>query len=140
MEGFRHKTEIQVRFKDIDALGHVNNANHFTYFEVARVHYFDEVVKEKVEWSRQGIILARMTINYKSPVFLKDKVMVWCRVSRFGNSSFDCEYRITCEREGKIIIAAEGSSTQVCFDYEKNQPIPVPESWRNRTELYESGK
>ena len=59
MEGFRHQTNIQLRFKDIDALGHVNNANHFTYFEVARVRYFDEVVKEAVEWSRQGIILAK---------------------------------------------------------------------------------
>ena len=140
MEDFRHQTAIQVRFKDIDALGHVNNANHFTYFEVARVRYFDEVVKEAVEWSRQGIILAKMTINYKSPIFLKDNVKVWCRVSRFGTTSFDCEYRITCERDGKEVLAAEGLSTQVCYDYENSKPFPVPASWRERTELYESGK
>jgi acyl-CoA thioester hydrolase len=139
MEGFRHQTAIQVRFKDIDAMGHVNNANHFTYFELARVNYFDEVVKLPIAWSRQGIILAKMSINYKSPIFLKDKVTVWCKVSRIGNTSFDCDYKITCERDGKVVVAAEGTSTQVCFDYEKNSPYPVPESWRKCTEEFESG-
>ena len=43
MEGFKHKTSIQLRFKDVDMMGHVNNANHFTYLELARVKYFNEV-------------------------------------------------------------------------------------------------
>ena len=43
---FKHKTLIQIRFKDVDMMGHVNNANHLTYFELARVHYFDEIIKQ----------------------------------------------------------------------------------------------
>jgi acyl-CoA thioester hydrolase len=140
IEHFRHRTPIQVRFKDIDSMGHVNNANHFTYFELARVKYFEDVVNEPVEWSRRGIILAHMSIDYKSPVYLKDEVSVHCRVSRFGNSSFDCEYLIICRREGQDVLAASGKSTQVCFDYDLNKPYPVPEVWKTRTETYESGK
>src|SRR5688572_15458919 len=136
---FRHRTSIQIRFKDIDSMGHVNNANHFTYFELARVKYFEEVVNEPVEWSRRGVILAHMSIDYKSPVFLRDVVTVESRVSRFGKSSFDFEYRIICMRDGKEVLAATGMSTQVCFDYENNKPFPVPEAWKQRTHQFESG-
>lgn len=120
-------------------MGHVNNANHFTYFELARVKYFEEVVNEPVAWSRQGIILARMSIDYKSPIVLNDKVEVHCRVSRFGTTSFDIEYKIFCNRTGGLVLAAEGVSTQVCFDYEKNSTYPVPELWRKKSADYESG-
>jgi acyl-CoA thioester hydrolase len=137
MEGFRHCTTIQVRFKDVDAMGHVNNANHFTYFELARVNYFDEVIAEEIDWQKQGIILAKMSIDYKSPIFMKDKVTVWCRVSRFGTTSFDCEYRIMCLRNGCEILAATGLSTQVCFDYINNKPYPVPETWKTRAQQFD---
>lgn len=120
-------------------MGHVNNANHITYFELARVKYFEEVVNEPVEWSRRGVILAHMSIDYKSPVFLNDAVTVECRISRFGNSSFDFEYRIVCMRDGKEVLAATGMSTQVCFDYEKNKPFPIPDTWKNRSLHFESG-
>lgn len=137
-ENFRHETVIQVRFKDVDAMGHVNNANHFTYFELARMKYFAEVIAEPIEWNREGIILASMSVNYRSPILLNDLVKVQCRVSRFGNTSFDCAYRIMLERDGKSILAAEGSSTQVCFNYESNKPVPVPSSWRKKAEAFES--
>ena len=135
---FRHRTPIQVRFKDIDAMGHVNNSNHFTYFELARLKYFEEVITEEIDWNRKGIILARMSIDYRAPILLKDQVTVHCRVSKFGNTSFDCEYRIVLNRNGKEIIAAEGSSTQVCFDYIVGKPIAVPDSWRSKAEAFES--
>ena len=57
---FKHKTRIQIRFKDIDKLGHVNNANHITYLELARVNYLNDVFKQLIDWSKEGIILARI--------------------------------------------------------------------------------
>jgi acyl-CoA thioesterase FadM len=38
---FKLSIPIQVRFSDLDALGHVNNVTYFTYFEIARVKYLD---------------------------------------------------------------------------------------------------
>ena len=52
-ESFKHKVEIQIRFKDLDMLGHVNNANYFTYAEYARLKYFDHVVGEDKDWHSQ---------------------------------------------------------------------------------------
>ncbi len=60
MNPFKSKTQIQIRFKDIDKLGHVNNSNHITYFEIARLDYFHELTQDelKIDWKNQGIILA----------------------------------------------------------------------------------
>ena len=94
MTNYKHKTPIQIRFKDIDALNHVNNANHITYFELARVKYFDDVVNEEVNWSEQGIILAKITVDYKAPVYFKDKLFVYTKCIRLGNKSFDLAYSL----------------------------------------------
>jgi acyl-CoA thioester hydrolase len=130
INGFKFKTRIQLRFKDTDQMGHVNNANHLTYFELARVAYFNEVIAEKIEWNKEGIILARIEVDYKSPVLLEDEVWVHIRLSKIGRTSFDMEYKIVRINGNVEVIAAEGKSVQVCFNYELNKPIPVPESWK----------
>ena len=76
---FKHKTPVQIRFKDIDKLGHVNNANHLTYFELARMKYFEDVIGDQIDWKKQGVILARIEINYKLPILLEDKISVFTK-------------------------------------------------------------
>lgn len=118
-------------------MGHVNNANHFTYFELARMKYFDEVVAETINWQEQGIILAHMEIDYKKPILLHDHVLVYSRVSRLGSKSFEFEYCIVVEKEGSLDVVANGKSVQVCFNYITNQTVSVPESWREKVIAYE---
>ena len=117
MTNFKHKTPIQVRFKDIDALGHVNNANHLSYIEHARVHYFNDAVGANINWSEEGIILAKAIIDYKMPILLNDKVFVYTRCSRTGNKSFDLEYMIVKEENGKEVVLATATTVMVCFNY-----------------------
>ena len=72
MNPFKQKTLIQIRFKDIDKLGHVNNANHITYFELARVEYFSALAGSSanhtkpfiIEWNNEGVILAKIEMEY----------------------------------------------------------------------------
>ncbi len=127
---FKHKTRIQIRFKDIDKLGHVNNANHITYLELSRVNYLNDVFKQLIDWSKEGIILARIEVDFKSPIYLEDEVWVYSRVSKIGNSSYDMEYVIVRIVEGVSKIAAEGKSVQVCFNYETNKAMKMPEEWK----------
>lgn len=136
---YRHKVQIQVRFKDIDKMGHVNNANHFTYFELARVNYFNEVVGEVIDWSEQGIILAHLEIDYKRPILLNDEVFVYSRISKFGTKSFEVDYKIVVMVNGNEDVAAVGKSTQVCFDYTKSETMNVPELWKQKVIAYEPG-
>jgi len=137
LKHFRYRVKIQLRFKDLDSMGHVNNANHLTYFELARVSYFHEVVKEEVDWHRQGIILARMEVDYKSPILLEDDLWVYIRVSAFGRTSFTMEYCIVSNRLEGLVVRAMGKSIQVCYDYSRNLSIDVPSTWKSRVLAFE---
>ena len=118
-------------------MGHVNNANHFTYLELARVKYFNEVAGEDVNWTKQGIILAKTMIEYKLPILFSDKIFVCTKCSRIGNKSFDLIYTIVKEENGKEILLADASTVLVCYDYEKRQSIVMPDEWKKKIQEFE---
>lgn len=129
MEGFPVKVPVQVRFRDLDALGHVNNAVYLTYFEVARAAYFSRLERDWVE--RGHFILARAEVDFLRPIHLEDLVEVGVRVVRIGRSSFDMEYRVEVQGEE----AARGRTVQVWL--EGGRPAPLPEAIRERIRALE---
>ncbi len=135
--GFRHRCAIQLRFKDIDALGHVNNANHFSYLEIARVQYFNEVVAFDNDWQKEGFLLAKVTIDYLQPIYLDDKVSVFTRCSRIGNKSFDLEYTIVKRVDNEYQLLATAMSVNVCFDFINQKSIPVKAIWVENLKTYD---
>ena len=138
---YKLKFPIQIRFSDFDSLGHANNAAYLTYLEEARIKYFSEVItKSEVDWRQDGIILARMEIDFRKPITGYNDYFVYIRCSRIGNKSFDFSYVITREQNGTIEIMAEAKSVMVCFDYKKNETILMREDWRNKVKTFESSK
>jgi acyl-CoA thioester hydrolase len=136
--GFRHHTAIQVRFKDLDSLGHVNNANHLTYLELARMNYFRDVVTANNDWSKKGFILAKITIDYLQPILLEDDVRVFTRCSRTGNKSFDLEYEMVKNEKGSFIPLAKGHTVLVCYNYEENHSIALNPAWIEKMQAFEN--
>jgi acyl-CoA thioester hydrolase len=134
---FKHKTDIQIRFKDIDQLGHVNNANHITYFETSRVNYFKDIFKDETNWKETGLILAHTEITYKSPIFLEDTISCYTKVSKLGNKSFDMENLIVKTSNSEEIIVAYGKSALVCLNYNSKETIPIPIEWVKKIKQYE---
>jgi acyl-CoA thioester hydrolase len=138
MQSFKHKTPIQLRFKDGDIMGHVNNANHLTYVELARIKYFEEVVGADAKWSKQqGIILAHNSIDYKAPLFIHDTVFVHTRCSKLGRKSIELSWAIVREKSSGEEIIAQGHSVLVCYDYTTEQSIEVPAEQRNAIQKFE---
>ncbi|MBX2965077.1 MAG: acyl-CoA thioesterase [Cyclobacteriaceae bacterium] len=139
MQPFKHKVPIQLRFKDIDMMGHVNNSNYLTFIELARVKYFDDVVNTGKNWSREtGIILARIEIDYKLPIFLHDTVFVYTRCSRIGNKSLTLDWAIVREKASQEEVVAQGNAVLVCYDYKQDKTIPIPDEHRQAIERWES--
>lgn len=134
---FRFSLPVQIRFADLDALEHVNNAKYFTYMETARLVYFHQVLGWTGGRSGLGVILARATCDFMLPLLLTDQIKVLTRVPKLGNKSFDFEYAVVRESDGAP--AAFGSSVQVAYDYTSNTSISVPEEWRARIVAYEPG-
>lgn len=129
---FHHSTAIQLRFKDYDSLGHVNNANHLTFMETARMEYFHDVVTKTNDWKKTGLILAKFIIDYVKPIQLTDNIIAFTRCSRLGNKSFDLAYELRSRKGMKEVLMATGLSTIVCFNYEKQETILIPAGWRKK--------
>lgn len=133
----KHKAPIQIRFADTDMLGHVNNANYLTYMELARMSYFNEVVNDAVDWSKEGVILAKSVIDYRRPILLEDILHVHLCVDHISSKSFNFSYRFVVSKEGEEMVYAEGSTIMVCFDYQLNKSIVMPDKWKDRIRKYE---
>jgi len=125
------KLAIQIRWRDLDALGHVNNAVYLTYFELARLAYVRALLGADTPRDPRTLlpanfqfILAEVTCHYRSPATLGDQLAVTIWVSQVGRKSFVFEYRIDDEVTGRLV--AEGCSTQVWYDYAAGESRPVP--------------
>lgn len=127
-ETFHCSTPIKVRFRDLDAFGHVNNAVYFTFMEMARVEYFRQIGLLKNDFPSPFFIIAEATCQFKAPIEMDTPLQVQVRVSRLGNSSFDMEYRFVDEASGAVL--ATGRTVQVTFDYAANRSVPLPDEWR----------
>lgn len=125
---YKYQSEIVIRFSDIDARGHVNNAVYLTYFEVARFNYWREVAK----WNLKeiGIVIGRSEINYLRPVTIDDKLICYVRVTRIGNSSFDMMHVLTKTTEKGQEICTTCKTVCISYDYSVNKSIPIPKEGR----------
>lgn len=125
---FKVSTDIQLRFRDTDMLGHVNNAVFLSWMELGRMAYTDAALPH-IDWSRVGFILAHVSIDYVEPVFLNDKVKVYIRASRIGSKSIDLDLLITKTDLRGERPAARGKNVIVSFDYRTNRSVDLPENW-----------
>ena len=117
----------QVRFRDLDPMGHVNNAVFLTYIEQARVTYLAEV-GAATGLEDMNIIVARVEIDFKAPVRMGQELEISVRASRFGTKSFDLDYVLRVDGE----VVAEAKSVQVAYDYDRREPVPLPAEWREK--------
>jgi acyl-CoA thioester hydrolase len=132
-DDFRHRTRVEVRFRDIDAFGHVNNAVVSSYVEQARVRYLADVLAVDPV-GRMPLILASISIDYLSPIFFDDAVEVGSRVDWVGTTSIAMSHLMKVA-EGRDL--ARSSSVLVTYDYAEARPMPVPDDWRTSLAAHE---
>ncbi len=117
---------IDVRFRDLDGLGHINNAVYHSYIEQARTVWLNEsslMTSAGKRIPRIPVILARTEMDFLQQGSFSDKITVSAWISRVGGKSFDSDYEVRAEGKGVITRAR---AVLVWFDYEKNVSIPIP--------------
>ncbi|MUV57518.1 acyl-CoA thioester hydrolase [Halogeometricum rufum] len=124
MTAYPYETELQVRFRDLDPLGHVNNAVYASYCEQARIDFFQDALG--IDSGEVNTVLAHSEIDYRTSIDDLGDVTVGVAVVDVGNTSFEMEYELVFEGD----VAATASSVQVVVDPETNQPAPVPDDAR----------
>ncbi|MCA9873973.1 MAG: acyl-CoA thioesterase [Anaerolineales bacterium] len=137
---YPYETHIQVTFRDLDALGHVNNAVFFTYLETARIEYITKFLEhglpERFDLLSIPIILVEATCSYQSQALFGEHLTVGVGVTRFGNKSFDLAYKIMGE-DGRLI--ATGKTIQVMYNYDSNSAFPIPDVIKQSVYAFQAG-
>lgn len=138
---FGHRRDIQVRFADTDAMGHVNNAVYLTYCEIARITYWTDVTGDPVHLGTQGaesLILAEARISYRAPAFHGETVTVETRATRIGRSSFSLEHRLTaCVPGQPSRLVATSESVLVRYDYRRESSVALSDEFVGAIEAFE---
>lgn len=135
IDEFRHRTRLEVRFRDIDAFRHVNNAAFFTYIEQARIRYLIDILDvEAIE--RLPMILAAVQIDFRSPILFGQEVEIGTRVDWIGNTSFSMSHHLTASPQTRVV--AEAATILVAYDYATEKPMPVLDAWRDAFTRWEA--
>lgn len=140
MNEYRHRVEIQIRFQDVDAMGHVHHAHFLAYAEHARLRYYDAVLgTADSDWhSQHGLIMARSEVDYRRPLFLDDRAAICTRCVRIGTKSFELQWvLVRAAAGGGDEVVAEGRTVIVCYDYGKQATVAIAPERRIALERFE---
>jgi acyl-CoA thioester hydrolase len=129
MEGFNVTVPIGVTFRDVDAMGHTNNAVYLTWFECGRIGYWRAVRGPDANYADVPFVLARTEIDFVAATFAGEQLQVGARVVRLGTRSFDMAYRIV--RVADQALVAQGVSVQVMYDYATRKSMPMGDEFRD---------
>lgn len=119
MDGYPFLHRERVRFRDCDAMGHVNNAVFSTYLEESRIDVLGGL---------RPFILARVEIDFRSQLRAGEEIEIGTRCSRLGTKSFDLEHQIRAD--GRLV--ADARSVLVAYDYEMESSVPLSDELRQR--------
>tara|TARA_B100001939_G_scaffold269374_1_gene237025 strand:+ start:2231 stop:2668 length:438 start_codon:yes stop_codon:yes gene_type:complete len=135
-------TKISVQWGEMDAFNHVNNVVYIRWCETARIELFRNIwgdkginMKEILEGSGVGPILANFNINYKIPISYPDNVIIQTRVAHIGNSSFNVEHQVFTEKMSNSVVA-EASSVVVMLNYKTGEKFTLDSSMKLKLEQF----
>ena len=132
-QSFPYNVTLEVSFRDLDAMGHVNNAVYLSYMETARIKFLVDLLAV-TSLHDLPVIMAEATCTFKAPAFFGEQLIVGVGVSRFGSKSFDMTYRIDAG-DGRLI--ALGRTVQVMYDYAAARTLVVPEDFRAKVRAFQ---
>ena len=132
---FQHCYPLQLRFNDIDALGHVNNSVYFTFYDLGKSRYFETVKNQSIDWRKADVVIANVIADFLSPIYSYEQVAVETCCVEIGNRSFKLLQRIINTTTGEIKGICR--TIMVGFDVATGVSAPISDEWKNAIRQFE---
>lgn len=126
----------EVIWQDLDAMGHVNNAVYFEYFETARTKYWF-VLNQTREIQDLTFIVAHAECDFRAELALLDSIEICVRVSEMRNSSLDFVYEVRNVKSGTV--AATGKVVVVLYSWRERRKMAIDDVLRRRITEFQKG-
>lgn len=124
---FKQVDKVQIRFNDIDLLGHVNNAIIGEYFDLGRMNYLHRVFDGIIGFKEESLVIVSIQTQFFKPILLSHQVQVMTKVYQIGGKSLKFK-QLVIGSDGTIF--AESYSVMVSISLSTKESIPVPSKWR----------
>ena len=102
IENYRHRMPLQMRFNDIDMLGHLNNSVYLTFMDLAKARYFEAVNGGEVDIRKMGVVIVNINANFCAPTFFHEEIEVETGVVSIGEKSLMIEQRVRAVKTGQM--------------------------------------
>lgn len=121
---YRHKLDVQLRFNDIDMLGHVNNSVYIEFFDLGKLTYFQKSLGPDCMKANPQVVVVNINCNFFAPSFLGEPLQVLTAMVNIGEKSLRLEQRIVNTATGEVKCMA--LTTMACVDLKTMTPVAVP--------------
>lgn len=135
LELFHNRVPLQLRFNDVDVLGHVNNTVYFSFYDTGKAYYFTAVRGERMDWKHVDTVIANVNCAYLAPIFFTDKVEVMTTTLSISEKSFRLLQMIREVNTGEVKSVCE--TVMVCFDPKTGKSVAVSNEMREKLIRFE---
>ena len=126
---FHCSLPVQLRFSDLDTLGHVNNSVYLNLFDLGKSNYFERAVGERQDWNNVNVVIANINCNFLHETHFDEPLVVKTQVKHIGNKSFTVLQVLQNTATSEIKCVCE--QVMVYLDPETRTPAPLPQHWRD---------
>ncbi|MDR1810535.1 MAG: acyl-CoA thioesterase [Prevotella sp.] len=135
-EIFRHSLPIQIRFNDIDAIGHINNNVYFSYFDLGKVSYFEDIKASYVSWIEGIVVLAHLEVDFLSPIYYKEPLAVDTKALKVGTKSITLLQQLRNVKTQEVKCRC--TSVIVAYDANLQASMDIPPVWKEAVLAYDA--
>lgn len=131
---FKHSIPVQLRFNDIDILGHLNNIVYFSLYDLAKAHFLQKMYGGTKDWTRVETVIGNINCTYIKQIKFGEEIEVKSKVQHIGDRSFvlrQCLVEIPTQEIRSIC-----ETVMVCFDPETGHSAPMRPEFRKALENY----
>ncbi len=133
---FRHHQPVQMRFNDIDMLGHLNNSIYLQFMDLAKAAYFAQFMEGgRFDWDEVSLVIANINCDFYNPTYINEELEVLTGVESMSHSSLRLEQRVVNAATGQVKCRA--TTVMVNIDPKTTRSRPITDEWRRRLSDYE---
>ena len=123
-----HLTDVQLRFTDIDMLGHVNNNAYFQLMDLAKTRFFADLVDGDLNWRNPGVVIVNINVSFYAQAFMGEQLGVLTGVVSISDKSFTIEQRVVNLETGVVNCVAQ--TIMATYSKETMKSVPIDDEWR----------
>ena len=127
---FSSSLPIQVRFSDVDVIGHVNNIVYFAYYDTGKAAFMTELLGRKISWKEVDTVVANVDCAFIAPIFYGENIEVLTTCNFIHDKSFKLLQMLRNSDTGEVKSVCE--TVMVSFDPHTQKAVPLKDEWSEK--------